>query len=169
MSGKHVELATAGAAASGRRGRPAAILAGVAGVLLLLDAALWVLTAVAQADASALTQFVFPSLLLLSGFAALCAVRIVREAPRWAALLCAAAIVPVTVIHLVPTIAYLTTPQGSFPPGTLGLGAFMPPLLTWLAIVTPLVVSVVLALRQPRPCLERAARGSLATSGWHEL
>ncbi|MBE3075453.1 MAG: hypothetical protein IMZ75_11010, partial [Actinobacteria bacterium] len=112
-----------------------------------------------------LAQTLFPLLPLLSGFAALCVARIVREAPRWAALLCAAAIVPVTVIHLVPPLAYLSTPQPSFSPQTMGLGDFMPPLLTWLVIVTPLAVSIVLALRQPRHPREQARRGSFATGG----
>jgi len=166
-TGTHTEQAkaAANAAASTRRALPAAILAAIAGVFLLLDAALWVLTVGAQADTSVLAQTVFPLLLLLSGFAALCAARIVREAPRWAALLCAAAIVPVTVIHLVPPLAYLSTPQPSFSPQTMGLGDFMPPLLTWLVIVTPLAVSIVLALRQPRHPREQARRGSFATGG----
>jgi hypothetical protein len=102
-----------------RRGSPAGILAAIAGVLVLLDTALWVLSAGAQADVTVLTQAVFPSLLLLSGFAALCAARIVREAPRWAALLCAAAIVPVTVIHLAPPIAYLRA-AAELPAGDAG-------------------------------------------------
>jgi hypothetical protein len=94
----------------------------------------------------------------------LCAARIVREAPRWAALLCAAVIVPVTLIHLVPPLAYLSTPQPSFSPQMLGLGDFMPPLLTWLVIVTPLAVSIVLALRQPRGNLTRSSVGGLKGS-----
>ena len=131
--------------ASGRRARPAAVFAATAGVLLLLDAVLWVLLLGIQQGSPALAQTVFPSLLLLSGLAALCAARIVRAAPRWAALLCAAAIVPVTVIHLVPPLVYLRTPPPSFAPQVMGLGAFTPLLVTWLVIVTPLAVSIALA------------------------
>jgi uncharacterized membrane protein HdeD (DUF308 family) len=149
-----------------RRVPPAAILAAIAGVLLLLDAALWVLTAGAEPNATVVTQTVIPCLLLLSGIAALCGARVVREAPRWAALLCAAAIVPVTIVHLVPALVYLSRPQPSFPPAEPD---FTPSLLTWLVVVTPLAVSIVLALRQPRTPREPAQWSSMASCGRHGL
>ena len=152
----------ANAGASARRVLPAAILAAIAGVLLLLDAALWVLTAGAEANATVVTQTVIPCLLLLSGIAALCGAHVVREAPRWAALLFAVAIVPVTVVHLVPALVYLSKPQPSFSPQEPD---FTLSLLTWLVIVTPLAVSIVLALRQPRSPREPAQWPSIAAGG----
>ena len=157
---KQRTAANAGASAS--RIRPAAILAAIAGVLLLLDAALWVLTAGAEANATVVTQTVIPCLLLLSGIVALCGAHIVREAPLWAALLFAAAMVPVTVVHLVPALVYLSRPQPSFPPSEPD---FTLSLLTWLVTVTPLAVSTVLALRQPRPSREPAPWSSSPADG----
>jgi uncharacterized membrane protein HdeD (DUF308 family) len=142
----------------------AAIIATIAGVLLLLDAARWVLTAGAEADASVVTQTVVPCLLLLAGIAALCAARVVRQAPRPATLLCAVAIVPPTVVHLVPWLVYLSRPRPSFPPAEPD---FAPSLLTWLVIVTPLAVSIALALREARSPREPAPWSSIAAGGRH--
>jgi hypothetical protein len=164
MMGAHMTKHQAGAklAASVRRVPPAAVFAAIAGVLLLLDAALWVLTAGAEANATVATQTVIPCLLLLSGVTALCGARVVREALRRAALLCAAAIVPVTVVHLVPWLVYLSTPQPSFPPAEPD---FRPSLLRWLVIVTPLAVSIILALCQPRSPREPAQWSPTAAGG----
>ena len=164
MMGSHMakQKAAVKSGASVRRVPPAAVLAAIAGVLLLLDAALWVLTAGAEANATLATQTVIPCLLLLSGIAALCGARVVREAPRPAALLYAAAIVPVTVVHMVPWLVFLSTPQPSFPPAEPD---FTPSLLRWLVTVTPLAVSIVLALRQPRTTREPAQWSSTAAGG----
>ena len=149
------QQATAKPGVSVRRVAPAAVLAAIAGVLLLLDAALWDLTAGAEANATVVTQTVVPCALLLAGIAALCGAQVVREAPRPAALLFAAAIVPVTIVHLVPWLVYVSAPQPGFPPQ---VPDFTPSLLRWLVIVTPLAVSIVLALRQPRIPREPARR-----------
>ena len=143
------QQAAAQAGASVRPLPPAAILAAIAGALLLLDAAHWL----AEANATAVSQTVSTCLLLASAIAVLGAARVVREALRWAALLCAAAIVVVTVLHLVLWRVYLN-PRMSFPPADLDY--FTPSLFTWLAIVTPLALSIVLALRQPRSPREPA-------------
>jgi hypothetical protein len=137
--------------ASSRRVLPAAVLATIAGVLLLLDAPFWVFSVGVDSDLSARAQIAFPPLLLLSGLAALCAARIVRAAPHWAALCAAAAIVPVTIVHLAPTLTALSAPQLNWGPSPEpALGDFKLPLLTWLVIVTLLVASILFALMQPR-------------------
>jgi hypothetical protein len=164
MNGAHMakQQAAARPGASVRRVPPAAILATIGSALLLLEAALWLLTAGAEANATVVTQTVIPCLLLLSGIAALCGAHVVREAPRWAALLLTAAIVPVTVVHLVPWLVYLSTPQPSFPPADPD---FTPSLLRWLVIVTPLAVSIVLALCQPQSAREPTLWSSSTAAG----
>jgi hypothetical protein len=142
--------ATAAAPAGIVRRSLAALLALLGGGLLLAEALLAAL--LLGTDGGATSPLRATLLLTSGGIVALCAARLLPEAPRRAAVLCLAAIGLAGLEYLPAVIALLAARYAGpsrFLPGQPSLDSLLIALLSWFVAAAPLWCAVALAWRRP--------------------